>query len=380
MTPEGGRYWRLKYRFGGKERGLALGVYISPAGDTVVPLVDARAAREQAKQLLAKGIDPGAEHRREKANHAQTFEAVAREWLGLRGHKMAPATAAKATWLLETYLYPLLGSRPVSDCTAALLLEALRKIEQDGKHETAHRAKQIAGRVLRYAVATGRAERDPSHDLRGALAPVSTRNRAAISDPAKVGALLRAIDGYEGQPATTCALRLAPLTFVRPGELRGAHWSEVDLGKAEWRIPANCMKMREAHLVPLSRQAVDLLSELKLVTGRGRYVFPSLRTNDRPMSENTINAALRSLGYSSDVQTGHGFRAMASTLLNEQGFPPDVIELQLAHAERSRVRAAYNRAQRVPERRKMMQAWADYLDGLREGSNVVPIKRQATAK
>lgn len=368
VTPEGGRYWRLKYRFGGRERGLGLGVFIDAAtGEIRVPLALARKRREQARQLLAQGIDPSARRQSEKIKKLLTFEAVAREWLALQAAKMAPATANKATWLLEWYLFPQIGSTPVSEVTAPTLLEALRKIEKEGKHETAHRAKQLAGRVLRYAVATGRAERDPSHDLRGALAPVPARSRAAITDPAQVGALLRSIDAYVGQPTTACALKLAPLTFVRPGELRAAEWSEIDLENAEWRIPGRRMKMREPHLVPLSRQAVELLSELKLLTGRGRHVFPSLRGRDRPMSENTVNAALRSLGYSGDEQTGHGFRAMASTLLNELGFPPEVIELQLAHAERNKVRAAYNRAQRLAERRKMMQAWASYLDELRAG-------------
>ncbi len=377
VTSEGGRYWRLKYRFGGRERGLSLGVYMDPTtGEVRVPLTLARQRREKARQQLAEGIDPSAQRQSEKVRKLLTFEAVAREWLGLQTRKMAQATADKATWLLETHLYPEIGSKAVSDLTAAKLLEALRKIEKDGKHETTHRAKQIAGKVMRYAVATGRAERDPTHDLRGALAPVSTRSRAAITDPARVGALLRAIDGYVGQPTTACALKLAPLTFVRPGELRAAEWGEFDLENAEWRIPGQRMKVktREPHLVPLSNQAVELLSALKLLTGRRRFVFPSLRGHDRPMSENTINGALRSLGYSGDEQTGHGFRAMASTLLNEQGFPPDVIELQLAHAERNKVRAAYNRAQRLPERRKMMQAWADYLDGRRAG-NVVSMKR-----
>jgi len=368
VTPEGGRYWRLKYRFGGHERGLGLGVHIDAAtGEVRVPLALARKRREEARQLLAEGIDPSAQRQSDKVKKLLTFEAVAREWLGLQATKMAQATAAKTTWLLETHLFRQIGSSPVGEVTAPTLLEALRRIEKEGKHETAHRAKQTAGRVLRYAVATGKAERDPSHDLGGALAPVPARSRPAITDPARVGALLQSIDAYVGQPTTACALKLAPLAFVRPGELRAAEWSEIDLESAEWRIPARRMKMREPHLVPLSRQAVGLLSALKLLTGRGRHVFPSLRGRDRPMSENTVNAALRSLGYSGDEQTGHGFRAMASTLLNEIGFPPEVIELQLAHAERNKVRAAYNRAQRLTERRKMMQAWADYLDELRAG-------------
>lgn len=232
---------------------------------------------------------------------------------------------------------------------------------------------------MRYAVATGRAERDPSRDLQGALAPVVTTNHAAITEPRKIGELLRAIDGYAGQPSTAFALRLAPLTFVRPGELRAARWSEFELNAAEpqWRIPAERMKMGEQHIVPLSHQAVAILRELQLLTGGSEYLFPSLRTTKRPISDNTVNAALRRLGYSHDEMTGHGFRAMASTCLNEQGWHPDLIELQLAHAERDKVRAAYNRAERLAERRKMVQSWADYLDALRASTNVIPLLKQA---
>jgi integrase len=231
--------------------------------------------------------------------------------------------------------------------------------------------------VLRFAVASGRAKRDPAADLKGALAPVKVQSHAAIIEPKRIGALLRAIDGYQGQPAVMFALRLAPLVFVRPGELRGAEWLEFDLDAAEWRIPGTRMKMGEPHLVPLSTQAITLLEELHKHTGEGRLLFPSLRSKARPISDNTLNAALRRLGYSGDEQTAHGFRSIASTRLNELGFAPDVIELQLAHAERNKVRAAYNRAERLAERRKMMQAWADYLDGLREGGDVVAISRSA---
>jgi len=256
----------------------------------------------------------------------------------------------------------------VNAITAQELLAALRRIEARGKHETAHRVRALAGRVLRFAVATGRAAHDVAADLKDALAPVKSRNFASVTDPVRVGQLVRAIDGYDGQPMTALALKLAPLVFVRPGELWGAEWSEFDLENAEWRIPGSRMKMGELHIVPLSVQAVTILRELQVLTGTLRLVFPSLLSLDRPMSENTINAALRRLGYSGDEQTGHGFRSMASTLLNEQGFPPDVIELQLAHSERNKVRAAYNRAQRLAERREMMQRWADYLDGLRARS------------
>jgi len=372
ITPEGGRWWRLKYRVNGKERGLSLGVY------PTVSLKSAREKREDAKALLADGIDPSEQRRSAKLEQAVTFELIAREWLALQEHKLAAVTLAKARWMLGLVL-PRLADKPIGTITAPELLAELRKIEANGTHETAMRAKQRLGQIYRFAIATGRAERDVTADLRGALAPVVTVNRAALTDPAKVAGLLRAIDGYVGQPATHAALKLAPLLFVRPGELRAAEWAEFDLTGDEplWRIPAPKTKMRTEHLVPLPRQAVQILTALQPLTGSGRYLFPSLRTAGRAMSENTLNGALRRLGYSGEEMTAHGFRAMASTLLNEQGFPPDVIELQLAHAERNKVRAAYNRAQRLEERRRMMQAWADYLDGLRTGPNVVPIRRSA---
>jgi integrase len=256
------------------------------------------------------------------------------------------------------------------------VLAALRRIESKGTHETAHRAKQRIGQVMRYAVATGRADRDPTGDLRGALTPVVVKSHAAVTDPAKVGELLRALASYSGQPTTAAALRLAPMLFVRPGNLRAMEWAELDLDAALWRIPAKKMKMREEHLVPLPSQAIAILRALHPLTGRGRYCFPSIRTANRPMSENTINAALRRLGFDSDTMTGHGFRAMASTRLNELGWSPDIIERQLAHAERDKVRAAYNRAQHMAERARMMQAWADYLDASMSGANVTAIRRK----
>lgn len=371
VNPNGGRWWRLKYRYNGKERGISLGIYPD------VSLKRARALRDDARRTLAEGTDPSARRQASKLSQADTFKNVAEEWFGLQANKLTALTLNKARWMLETFIFPKLGSRPINELTAPDMLAELRKIEARGTHETAHRVKQRCSQILRYAIATGRAERDVCADLRGALAPVTTRNHAAVTEPAKIGDLLRAIDGYQGQPTTAVALKLAPLVFVRPGELRSAQWSEFDLDSAEWRIPAERMKMREAHIVPLASRAVELLRELHTFTGRGKYLFPSLRSNDRPISENTLNAALRRLGYTKDEMTAHGFRAMASTCLNEQGFPPDVIERQLAHAERNKVRAAYNRAQRLPERRKMMQAWADYLDGLRAGVNVVPLKRSA---
>jgi integrase len=272
---------------------------------------------------------------------------------------------------------PSLDALPIGQITAPEVLAALRRIEADGRHETAHRVKQRIGQVFRYAIATGRAQRDPTADLRGALSPVVSKSHAAVTDPGRMGDLLRALHSYVGQPATAAALKLAPLLFVRPGNLRAMEWAELDLKAAEWRIPAGKMKSREEHVVPLPAQAVTILRELQPLTGRGRFCFPSLRTSDRPMSENTVNAALRRLGFDGDTMTGHGFRAMASTRLNELGWQPDVIERQLAHAERNKVRAAYNRAQHMAERQRMMQAWADYLDGLRTGAKVIAIKRKA---
>lgn len=360
VTPTGGRLWRFRYRMGGVEKLLTLGAYPD------VPLKRAREKREDARKLVADGIDPSAKRRAEKSAQADTFEAIADEWLNLQRKSLAAETLDILRTRLKSFLYPYVGRRPIASITAQELLAALRRIEARGKHETAHRVRSLAGRVFRYAVATGRAQHDVAADLKDALAPVKSRNFASVTEPERVGELLRAIDGYSGQPITALALKLAPLVFVRPGELRGAEWSEFDLEGAEWRIPAARMKMGEQHIVPLSRQAVAILRELHILTGSGRYVFPSLLSAQRPMSDNTINAALRRLGYGSDEQTGHGFRSMASTLLNEQGFAPDVIELQLAHQERNKVRAAYNRAQRLDERRKMMQAWADYLDTLRD--------------
>ena len=358
VMPTGAKYWRMKYRHGGKEKRLALGVYPD------VSLIAARAAREDARKLLANGTDPGAVRKAIKAERieaaavaADTFEAVAREWMARQD--VAEVTANKTRWILETCLFPEIGNRSIAAVTARELLDALRKVEATGKLETAKRAKIKAGQVFRYAVLEGKATSDPTTALRKALKAPTGKHHAAVNDPIKIGELLRAIDGFTGQPATLAALKLAPLVFVRPGELRQAEWAELDLDGAIWRIPGEKMKMGAAHLVPLSSQAVAILRELHPLTGAGRYLFPGLRTASRPMSENTVNAALRRLGYGNEEMTGHGFRSMASTLLNEQGFAPDVIELQLAHVERNKVRAAYNRAQRLKERRKMMQEWAD---------------------
>jgi integrase len=289
---------------------------------------------------------------------------------------MSPATYEKARWTFDTLVNPWIGSRPIADIDAPEMLKLLQRIEARGAPETAHRTKQRCGQIFRYAIATGRAKHDPTADLKGALTPVAVKHRTAITDPTKVGELLRAIDGYTGSLVVCTALKLAPLLFVRPGELRQAEWAEFDLDKAQWRIPASKMKMREEHIVPLPVQAVDALRELEPLTGRGQYTFPGERSRQRPMSDAAINAALRRMGFDKDTMTGHGFRAMASTCLNEMGWPPDVIERQLAHAERNKVRAAYNRAQYLVEHKKMMQAWADYPDTLKVGGNVVAIGKK----
>lgn len=371
ITPAGARWWRLKFRVAGKEKLLSVGVYPD------VSLKVARERRDELRRQLANGVDPSVKRKAEKAASADTFEAVGREWFAKFSANWAATHSEKIIRRLENDIFPWLGSRPVGEITAPELLACLRRIESRGALDTAHRAHQNCGQIFRYAIATGRAERDPAADLRGALPPVNGGHFASITDPAGIGALLRAIDGYEGTLVARCALRFAPLVFVRPGELRQTEWSEFDLDNAEWRIPAERMKARVPHIVPLSTQAVAILWELQPLTGSGRYVFPSLRTSVRPMSENTINAALRRLGYDGHQMTGHGFRSMASTLLNEQGWNRDAIERQLAHGERNEVRAAYNYAQHLPERRKMMQSWSDYLDGLRAGGNVVALKMSA---
>jgi integrase len=371
IKPTGTRLWHLKYRVAGREKLISFGQYPE------VSLKQARERRDDARKLIAAKVDPSAKRKAERAAQSDTFEAITREWLDVKAQALDERTRAKRLARFETFVFPHIGKRPISTVTAPDLLSVLKRIEARGKNETAHRVRSESGAIFRYAIATGRAERDPAADLRGALAPVIVRNHPAITEPAKIGGLMRAIHGYSGQPSTEYALKLLPLTFVRPGELRGAEWSEFDLDAAEWRIPAARMKMGEQHVVPLSTQAVEILRELQPLTGGGKYLFPSLRTAARPISNNTLNAALRRLGFSGNEMVSHGFRSMASTCLNEQGWPPDLIELQLAHAERDEVRGAYNRAQRLADRRKMMQSWAGYLDGLRTGADVVPIRRTA---
>jgi len=381
LKPDGGRYWRLDYRHDGKRKTLALGVY------PTVTLSDARQRREDARKLLANGTDPGAIRKAAKetktavtAVASETFEKVAREWMAWREAKgeTAETTASKDRWRLESYLFPYIGARPITEISPLELRDVLKKAEDTGKRETASRTKITAGQVFRWAVLEGKTHTDITGSLRGLFTTPKPTHRAALTDPVQIGELLRSFDAFTGQFSTCCALKLAPLVFVRPGELRKAEWREFDLDGAIWRIPGERMKMKAPHIVPLSTQAVAVLRELFPLTGSGRYVFPSVRTASRPMSENTVNAALRRLGYGTDEMTGHGFRSMAASRLNEMGWNADAIERQLAHAESNKVRAAYTHAaQYLDERTRMMQAWADYLDGLRNGAKVVAIKRKA---
>jgi integrase len=361
ISPGGSKLWRFKYRIDGREKLLSFGSYPE------VSLKQARDRLADARRAVAAKIDPSLQRKAERLSQAHTFAAVAREWLELQKPKLAAVSHKKASWLLEDLLFPAIGSSQIKSVGAPELLAALRKIEARGRHETAHRARQTAGSVFRYAIVTGRADRDISADLRGALAPVVTTNRAVVTQPARVGELLRAIDCYAGQPATRVALHLAALVFVRPGELRGAVWEEFEIEGPEpvWRIPGERMKMGLEHLVPLAPQVLSLLDELRPIVGEKGLLFPSLRSGARPISENTLNAALRRMGYAKDEMTAHGFRAIASTMLNELGCSPDLIELQLAHTERDKVRGAYNRAQRLAERHHMMRQWAEYLDSLK---------------
>jgi len=372
VTPTGGKLWRFKYRYDGKQKLLAFGSYPE------ISLLEARKQRDEARSQLAHDIDPGAVRKAQKQANTEateTFEIIAREWHERFKSNWTTEYASKIMSRLEGDVFPYIGAKPIKEIKAPELLTVLRRVEARGTFELAHRIRTICGQVFRYAVATGRAERDPAADLRGALSPVKTINRAAITEPKKVGALLRAIDDYQGSFVVKCALRLAPLFFVRPGELRNAEWSEIDFENAEWNIPASKMKMKEPHLVPLSKQAIEILKQLKEYTGASRYVFPSGRTFDRPMSNNAILAALRRMNYAKEEMSGHGFRAMARTILDEVlQVRPDYIEHQLAHAVRDPNGRAYNRTAHLNERKKMMQLWADYLDGIKAGAKVLPFR------
>ena len=374
LIKSGGKYWRMDYRFAGKRKTLALGTYPE------VSLVKARKRREAARELLADGIDPNtakAEEKRVKADAAgNTFEAVGRDWLEKTKAKRAAITQDKVRTWLEKDAFPFIGKMPISAIGPRDVLDkVVRKIEARGAIDTAHRLKQLCGQVMRYAVVTGLAERDVTADLRDALMTKTETSFPAITDPQKVGELMRSIFDYTGHPCTLAALKLSALVFVRPGELRTAEWAEIDLDAATWSIPGSKMKMKFDHLVPLSTQAVEILRGLQPLTGHGRYVFPSMRTSERPMSENTVNAALRAMGYSKEVHTAHGFRATVRTIADEVlEERVDLIEHQLAHAVKDPNGRAYNRTAHLPARRLMMQTWADYLDKLRIGADVIQLR------
>ena len=375
VTPAG-KYWRMNYSYLGTRKVLALGVY--PA----VSLSSARKHRDKAREQLANGIDPGQVKRQEKltkTNAAKcTFESVSGDWLVKTKATRQASTQQKVQTWLEKDVYPSLGKMPISMIGPRDVLATLRVMEARGALDSVQRVKQIIGQVFRYAVASGSADRDVTQDLKGALTVAVSGHHPAITEPVPLGALLRSIYGYQGHPTTTAALKLAPQLFVRPGELRTAEWAEVDLETGEWRIPGSKMKMKADHIVPLSTQAVTILRDLKTSTGHGRYVFPSIRTGERPMSENTVNSALRALGYDSDTHTGHGFRATARTIMDEVlGERVDLIEHQLAHAVKDANGRAYNRTAHLPARKDLMQRWSDYLDKLRRGADVIPLRGAA---
>ena len=376
IQPNGAKYWRLDYRLAGKRKTLAIGVYPD------MSLSDARERREQARKLIANGVDPVAVKQAQKVsaieNVENSFEVIAREWFVRHAPNWKENHSSKIIARLEKDVFPWIGNRPIADITAPALLAAIRKIEARGALETAHRALACCGQVFRYAVATGRAERDPTGDLRGALPPVKKEKHfAAITEPKKVGELMRDIEGYQGSYIVKGAFKLSPLLFVRPGELRKMEWAELDLDKAEWIIPADKMKMGVTHIVPLAKQAVAVLREMLPLTGRSKYVFHGERDHDRPMSDNAIRSALRRMGWANDEMTPHGFRAMASTILDNMGYKQEWLERQLAHEEPSKIKAAYKREawrMYLPERTAMMQAWADYLDKLKAGAEVIPLR------
>jgi len=358
VAPAGGKWWRFKYKIHGKENRVSLGTYPD------VSLKEARDKAYEARKLVQKGLDPSRQ-KKLPTDEAGRFRSVCREWwekfILPKGGKHPDVVWGR----MEREVLGDIGNIPIGDIDAPMVLTILRRIEARGTIETAHKVKSYISQTMRYGIACGLIHYDPARDLAGAITPRNKRPMSAIIDPKEVGGLMRSIYGYTGGPVVASALKLAALTFVRPGELRHAEWCEVDMDAAEWRIPAVKMKMKRPHLVPLSTQGIDVLSELRVYSGNSRYLFPSIRTNDRPMSDMTVNAALRALGYTQDRMTGHGFRAMANTLLAEMGWSMDAVERQLAHAEVNKVRAVYHRAEHLPERKRMMQAWADYLDELR---------------
>ena len=372
VMPGGSKYWRLKFRYGGKEKRLALGVYPE------VSLKAARKAAYEARDKLAEGVDPSETKRQEKlarfVSTANSFQAIALEWYEKGKPHWSESHIKRLGWMFEKNLFPWLGHRPIAEINAPELLAVLRRTESKGTIETANRIKQVAGQVFRYAVATGRAERDPTPDLKGALATPKVTHHPAITDPKAVADLLRAIDGFRGTPTVTAALKLSPILFCRPGELRQMEWAEINWDESRWEIPAEKMKMRLPHLVPLCTQALEILRELQPITGRGKYVFPSARGASRPLSENGVRTALRTLGYTNEQMTPHGFRAMARTILDEVlKYRVDLIEHQLAHAVKDANGRAYNRTSHIEDRTTMMQGWADYLDTLKAGGKVIPL-------
>lgn len=378
ITAQGGKLWRYDYRYEGKRKTLSFGAYPD------LSLSDARERHAEARKLLAAGADPMAQRKAAKAANAEravnSFGVLTLEFIEHNTHRWTNSYKVHFEQLLRREAFPYLASAPVADIKAPELLTLLKRIADRGLLETSKRTKQAIGQVIRYAVATGRAERDPTGDLKGALPTPKERHYSTIVEPKELGALMRAIDSYRGSLIVSAALRLAPLVFLRPSELAEAEWSEFDLNAAEWRIPAERMKMAARHIVPLSRQAVAILQDLQPLTGTGRFVFPNERTQERPMRPESIRAALVRMGYGPDTgtpMTTHGFRHMASTLLHEQGWPSDMIERQLSHAERNKVKAAYNHAEFLQERKRMVQEWADYLDALKSGADIIPIRKTA---
>ncbi|SOZ49053.1 putative integrase [Cupriavidus taiwanensis] len=385
VRPNGARYWFLKYRYAGKENRLSLGVF------PTVSLKEARERRAAARHKLAAGVDPvaakQAEKRTQRLNAENSFEAVAREWWAKFAPALSESHAQRNLRRLEVHVFPYVGGQPIAQIEAPAVLDVLQRIEKKGTLETAHRVRVLVGQVVRYAISTGRATRDVSADLRDALPPTQVKHHGAITDPVQLGALLRAIDGYAGTAVVAAALRLAPLVFQRPGELRQAEWTEFDLDAAMWTVPAGRMKRTKAgkengpdHLVPLSRQAVAILRGLNVLTGRGRFVFPSLRGGDRCMSDMALSAAFKRMGFDSDTALPHGWRATARTLAVEVlGVPAEVVEMQLAHGVRDSLGRAYNRTQWLDQRRELMQRWADYLDELKAGAKVLPFATSVSA-
>jgi len=383
VTPTGGKWWRYKYCFERKEKLLSFGIYPETT------LAEAREKKREARKAVKAGIDPAAVRKAAKAsqNGEENFENIAREWHGKFSPTWAKSHSEKIIGRFVNHVFPWIGAKPVKEITPPELLAVMRRIESGGSLDTAHRALQNCGQVFRYAVATGRAERDPSADLRGALPPVCKKHFAAITNPAKIGLLLKAISEYKGLFTTKAALKLAPLVFLRPGhELRLAEWSEINFDRAEWRLPIERMKRRQTikdarrgevgHIVPLAKQAIEILKELHQATGNKRFIFTGRLWKDRPISEGTLTKALREMGYPGDEMQMHGFRHMASTLMHELGFPSQIIEKQIDHGDKNRIRAVYNHAEYLPERRKIMQEWADYLDRLAAGeeNKIVPIR------